>query len=124
MPTVTATTTARTLQASASNAAGATTTGTALDLCTDLGLHVTAKVTNGATGPTVPCTFRLEVSNDNSTWFTHYEAAAQTGNNVVTEWSFSLGPEIMYVRSVFTGNTGQAVTVVCVGHELTSLSST
>ena len=123
MATITATATARTLQASASNAAAGTTTGTALDLRTDLGLLVTAKVTNGATGPTVACTFRLETSNDNSTWFTYFEATAQTGNNVVTQWAVTLGPEVMYCRSAFTGNTGQAVTVICHGQELTSLSS-
>ena len=123
MATITATSTARTLQSSSSNAAAGTTTGTALDLRTDLGLLVTARVTNGGTGPTIGCTFRIEVSNDNSAWFTHFEAVAQTGNNVVTDWSVTLGPEVMYARSVFTGNTGQAVTVVAVGHELTSLSS-
>jgi len=118
----TATKTARTLQSSTSNAAGATTTGSAVDLTTALGLHVTAKVTNGATGPTVGCTFRIEISNNNSTWRPHFEAVAQTGNSVVTDWSVALGPEIMYARSVFTGNTGQSVTVEAFGHEFTSIS--
>lgn len=117
----TATKTARTLQSSASNAAGGTTTGSSIDLTTALGMQVTAKVTNGATGPTVACTFKIEISNNNSAWKTHFEAAARTGNSVVTEWSVTVGPEIMYARSVFTGNTGQAVTVEAFGHELTSI---
>ena len=61
----TATKTARTLQASASNGAGATATGTAVDLRTAVGdALVTALVTNGATGPALPCQFIVQVSND------------------------------------------------------------
>jgi hypothetical protein len=113
--------TARSLQASASNGAGSTTTGTALDISTKYGLGVTAQVTNGATGPTVACTFSLEVSNDNSVWRTYFSATAATGNSVVTNWALNLGPEWLYVRSKFTGNTAQAVTVECLGHELTTV---
>jgi hypothetical protein len=100
-----ATKTARTLQASASNAAGATATGTALDLTTKYGLLVTGQVTNGATGPTVACTFSIEVSNDNSVWRPFFSGTAALGNAVVTNWTVSIGPEVMYVRSKFTGNT-------------------
>jgi hypothetical protein len=117
----TAVKTARTLQASASNGAGSTTTGSAVNLTTALGMTVTAKVTNGGTGPTVGCTFSLEISNDNSAWKTYVSALAPTTNSAVTEWAYTLGPEIMYVRSKFSGNTGQAVTVEAFGHELTSI---
>lgn len=116
-----ATKTARTLQASATNAAGSTTTGSSLDQTTSLGLAVTAKVTNGATAPTVGCTFRVEVSNDNSTWRTFSEQLAGTDNAGVYDFAVELSAAWMYVRTVFTGNAGQDVTVEAFAHELTSI---
>ena len=123
MATTTATTTARTFQASTSNSAGSTATGSSVDLRTALGCLVTAKVTNGATGPTVPCSVRVDVSTDNSAWKTFALATAQVGNSIVTEFAFDLPASVMYARTVFTGNTAQAVTVEAFGHELTSLST-
>lgn len=113
--------TARTLQSSASNAAAGTTTGTALDLTSKYGGLATLKVANGATGPTVACSARLEVSHDNSTWKTFFQATAAAGNSAVTEWAIEIPPSVMYLRSVFSGNTGQAVTVEALFSELTSL---
>ena len=112
---------ARTLQASATNTAGSTTTGTGLDCRADFGMLVTAKITNGATGPTVACTFYLEVSHDNTNWKTFVAATAQLGNSVVTEWAVDLPATVAYCRSRFSGNTGQSVTVECLGSEWTTL---
>lgn len=118
----TANKTARTLQSSATQAAGAATTGTAIDLTAAMGLAVTAKITNGATAPTTGCTFRLEVSNDNVNWKTFIQQTAGLDNNGVYEFVAELGPAWMYARSVFAGNTGQSVTIESFGHELTSLA--
>lgn len=118
----TATKTARTLQASASNSAGGTTTGTAVDLTTALGLAGTAKVTNGGTGPTVGCDFVIEVSNDNSDWHEWTRQTAGTTASTTYYFPFDLPAPIRYARSKFTGNTGQAVTVECDGHEFTSIA--
>ena len=60
----TATKTSRTLQSSTANAAAATTTGATINLSTSLGMVVTAKITNGATGPTVGCDFVLQISRN------------------------------------------------------------
>lgn len=107
-------------QASASNSAAGTTTGTAADLTASDGCEINAKCTNGATGPTLPCRYRVQVSNDNSTWYDYYSETAQTGNNVVTTFQpVYLGPEVMYARTVFDSNTGQAVTVVSDGMKVT-----
>ena len=78
-------------------------------------------MTNGSTGPTAPCVARLEVSHDSSTWKTFFRATAQLGNSAVTEWAVEIPPSVMYLRSVFSGNTGQAVTVEALVSELTSL---
>ena len=114
--------TARTLQASATNTAGSTTTGTALDTRAGFGMLITGKITNGATGPTVACNFILEVSHDNTNFKTFISATSQLGNAVVTEWVVDLPPTCSYVRSKFVGNTGQSVTVECLGSEWTTLS--
>lgn len=116
-----ATKTARTFQSSASNGAGATTTGSAVTLTTALGCLITAKITNGATGPTVGCDFVVEVSNDNSAWKTYSRQTVGVANNAVAEFTVDLPPATMYARSKFTGNTGQSVTVEAFGHELTSI---
>jgi hypothetical protein len=118
-----ATKNARTLQASTSNAAGATTTSASLSQTTANGLSIQARITNGATGPTLPCGVRVEVSQDGSTnWRQRTPIVlADLGNNIVTDIPFDIPAPIMHVRVVFTGNTGQAVTVEALGHELTTV---
>lgn len=118
----TANKTARTLQSSVSNGTGATTTGSAVNIGTALGMLVTGKITNGATGPTLPCSFYVEVSIDGSAWKTYSRQDAGTTNAAVYEFTVDLPPATMQVRSKFTGNTAQAVTVESFGHELTSIA--
>jgi hypothetical protein len=111
-----------TIVASASNAAGATTRGT-LTLATKYGGIITAKIANGATGPTVQCEGRILVSHEDTLptaasagadWKTVWRFGGGTANNAITEQSFTFGPEIRHVQMEFTGNTGQAVTVEAV----------
>lgn len=113
--------TSRTLQSSASNAAGGTATGSPLDLTSALGGTLTAKVTNGATGPTIACSLYIELSADNSNWKLFRQYVALLGNNIVTEFAVEIPASVMYLRTRFSGNTGQGVTVEAFLHELTSL---
>lgn len=120
MTTTTVTKAARTVVASASNAAGATTRGT-VDLRTALGGLLTLKITNGGTGPTVQCEGRVLVAHDTGAtptaasagadWKTVWRFGGGTTISAVTEQSFDFGPEVMHLEVEFTGNTGQAVTV-------------
>ena len=121
--TTIATKTARTFQTSVSNSAADTTTGTGVNLTTALGCTITAKITNGATGPTIGCNFRIDISVDNSNWkqYVLYDGSANTVNNGVYELAYDLPAPVMYARTVFTGNTAEAVTVEAFGHELTSM---
>ena len=120
---MTATKNARAFQASASNAAGATATGTAVDLRTALGCTICGIITNGATGPTVACSMRVEISNDGTNFTIFSNEISAVGNNVITNMQpVILPPETMYARTIFTGNTGQTVTVIAYGHELTSVA--
>lgn len=116
-----ATKTSRTLVASASNGAGATTNGTELDLSTRYGAGVCAKITNGATGPTVGCDFVVYVGEASGTKREFSRQTAPTTNNAVTEFVVDVPPWAMFVNVTFTGNTAQAVTVECYAQELTSL---
>lgn len=118
-----ATKTAKTFQSPVSNTSGSTTTGTAVNLTTGYGCLVTAKITNGATGPTVACDFVVNVSNDNfsADLIEVFRATAGTANNGIYYFSFELPACVMYANTVFTGNTGQAVTVQCTGEELTTI---
>lgn len=115
--------TAKTFQSSASNSAGGTTTGSTIDLRTSYGCLMTSRITNGVTGPTVACDFVVQVSNDNFSSDTKeiFRATADKSNSAVTTFQFEIPASVMYARSVFTGNTGQSVTVECTGHELTQV---
>lgn len=116
-----ATKTSRTLQASASNAAGATTDGTELNLSTGYGALVCGKITNGATGPTVGCDFVVYVGEATGVRREFSRQTAGTSNNGVAEFAVEVPPAAMFVNVRFTGNTGQAVTVECFAQELTGV---
>jgi hypothetical protein len=117
----TATKNARTLQSSASNAAGATTNGATWNLTTAFGGIITALITNGGTGPTVGCDFVVQVSTDGAAWKEHTRQTAGLVAGAAYPFSIDVPAGVMYARVQFAGNTGQAVTVEAFGHELTSI---
>jgi hypothetical protein len=101
------------VQASASNGAGSTTTGSWIDI-RSYKPSILAKVTNGGTGPTVPCTCTVDLSPDNGS--TVYAGAggsftAGIASSTPYAFGFDLPPDTMYARTVFSGNIGQAVTI-------------
>lgn len=113
----------KTVVASASNSAAGTTRGR-LDLTAETGdIYggiITAKITNGATGPTVPCKINVLISHETtlptagsagSDWKTLASFTATATNNAVLEQYWTFGPEVRHIEIEFTGNTGQAVTV-------------
>lgn len=129
--TITATKTAKTIVASATNTAGSTTRGT-LDLRTALGALVTLKITNGGTGPTVQCEGRVLVAHNDSTtptaasagtdWKTIFVFGGGTTNSAVTEQHIVIPTAAQHVEVEFTGNTAQSVTVEAYAAELTALA--
>lgn len=110
-----------TLQASASNTAGSTTTSSSLNLTTAYGAVIMAMITNGGTGPAVGCSVTINVSSDNSTWKQFATATAGTANSGVYRFTFELPPPVMYAQVVFTGNTGQTVTVEAFAQSLDTI---
>ena len=135
MPTITANKNAVTLiAAGTSNAAGATTRGTA-DLRTTAGESLlTVKITNGGTGPTAQAVVRvLAAHNEGATpaaasagadWKTIFpEVGNGTTANTVGEWMFRISAGVMHLEVEVTGNTGQAVTCEAFLSRLTSYAS-
>ena len=132
MTTSTLTLTARTLIASQSNAADATKRGT-LDLRGKQGGLLTARITNGGTGPTLACQMIVSHAvNDGSTpaagaigadWRRMYTFAGTTTNNDVTEWTLDI-PPCQHLQVEMGGNTGQAVTVEALFTEYSAVEST
>jgi len=113
----------KTVVASTSNAAAGTTRGR-LDLTGEAGdIYggiITAKITNGASGPTIPCRINVLISHETalpsagsagSDWKTLASFTATTTNNAVLEQYWTFGPETRHLEIEFTGNTGQTVTV-------------
>lgn len=123
--------TARTIVASASNAAAGTTRGT-IDLeAAQGGGYLTLKMTNGATGPTVQCQANVLIAHNatlpaaasaGADWKTIASYGGGVTANDVTEIGMPIDPAIMALEVEFTGNTGQAVTVEAYLSELTSVS--
>ena len=104
--------TAKTIQASTSNSAGSTTTGTAASVSTGGGGVLMARVTNGATGPTLGAVVTvLGGYPGGSTDRTLYQQLCQTTANAVTDVVLPIDAGIASINVVFSGNTGQAVTV-------------
>ena len=132
MATITLTKTARTIVASTSNAAGSTTRGT-LDLRTAQGGLLTAKITNGGTGPTVAPTVTVSVAHnagatpsagaEGADWKRLYQFAGDTTASSVNQWSIDVPPGVMHLQVAFADNTGQAVTVEAYLSEITSAAS-
>lgn len=94
-----------------SQAAAASTTGSTIDMTNDYELALSARITNGGTGPTIPARIDVQVSHDNSVWFT-YGTLVQGGTTssgvyenscTLTGWN--------YARLYSTANTAQAVTL-------------
>ena len=118
----TATKTFRTLVAAGtSNAAGDTTTGTTWNLSSALGGLLTASVTNGGASPTVGCDLVVQVSGDGTSWKEYTRQSSSLTASGVTAFAVELPAGVMQARALFTGNTGQAVTVEAFGQELTSI---
>ena len=126
----TATKTARTLVASASNGAGSTTRGR-LDLTSAFGGTLTLKITNGATGPTVQAVANVLIAHNavqpaagsaGTDWKTIFSVGNGTTANAIGEWSLDIPIGVMQLEVEFTGNTAQAVTVEAYFSELTSVS--
>jgi hypothetical protein len=101
------------LQASATNSAGGTTTGSWVNVSATYGGEVAAKVTNGATGPTLPCEFYLDTSPDNGTTVYAQRGYGKAGvaNDGVYTFFVPVPFGTRYIRTRFTGNTAQSVTV-------------
>jgi hypothetical protein len=113
-----------TVQASASNTAGSTTTSAWLDVSGDYDAEVVGKITNGATGPTLACSVYLETIDAAETSGAEVRVDAATGmlgNSVVTSFRLSVPRGALKIRTVFTGNTGQTVTIVAFAERVTAI---
>jgi hypothetical protein len=91
-------------------AGAADTTSSAIDMRTEYGATAVIKLTNGATGPTVPAQVQIQVSPDNSNWYNFGgDCVGSTTNNGIYQFMVDIPPGF-YVRSVAGSNTGQNVT--------------
>lgn len=109
------------IAAATSNSAGGTTSGTEQNLSTALGGILTARITNGGTGPTVAASVVVFVGSATGEKRELTRATSNTGNSVVTDLVFDIPPGVMFLNVDVTGNTGQAVTCEVFLQELTGL---
>ena len=86
-------------------------TGAAVTLDDGYGAQIHIKLTNGATGPTVAAQVQIQVSADNSEWYSFGgPLVGSVTNSAVSSWSVEIPIGVEYVRTVQGSNTGQNVT--------------
>lgn len=99
--------------ASTANTAGSTTNGSWIDVSGAYEGTVTFTATNGATGPTIGATVKLQRSDDSGG--TNIKTFAQithdNSNSATADYAVPLPAGVSFLRCVVTGNTGQTVTV-------------
>ncbi len=134
MTTTTLTKAVRTIIAAAtSNAAGATTLGTPVDLRTALGGLITIKTTNGGTLGAQAVISILGAHSASGTaptaavanvdWKTLYQVGTGLVASTVNEWSYRVPESVMWVNVVITGNTTNAVTIESFMSEVSAAAS-
>jgi hypothetical protein len=133
--TTTLTKTPRTLIAAAtSNAAGATTEGTPVDMRTKHGGILTAKIANGATGPAIQATIQVLIAHNSGAtptgaaegadWKLIYELPGGVSANAISRIKgLQIDAGVMHLHVRGTGNTGQAVTLEAFLSEITDAQS-
>ncbi len=104
-----------TFKASATNADGATTSGSELDKTAGYDLTICGKVTNGGTGPTTPCMLKIYSGETSGKKRLMTTLVFDKGDGVVSERSYEVPDSWMFVNVDFVGNTGEDVTVECYG---------
>ena len=78
---------------------------------TNLGCLWTLRGTNGGTGPTVGCSWQVDVSYDGAAWRQYAGGTFGVANSTSYDAVVELGIAVMHTRVTFFGNTGQSVTV-------------
>lgn len=110
------------IAAATSNAAGATTNGTELDLSTKYGGLLNVRITNGATGPTIGPDVVVYTGSATGEKREFSRQTGPTTNNAVTDFPVEIPPGVMFLNLDVTGNTGQAVTIEAFFQELTGIA--
>ncbi len=97
-----------TMTASAGNA-----TSSSVNLTDSRGAVCDIKLTNGATGPTIPAQVQVEVSEDDSNYYAFGgPLKGNTDNNGIESWGgIAIPASARHVRFVSGSNTGQDVTM-------------
>jgi len=99
------------------------TTSSAVTLDDGYGAALHIKLTNGATGPTIPAQVQIQASGDNSEWYDIGGIlVGGTGNAEVVSWGSIVIPiGVEFLRLVGGSNTGQNVTVDADLSEVTAI---
>jgi len=90
------------------------TTSSAQDLSAVYESQVDIKITNGATGPTVPAQCQIQVAADSGgTLYVNFGGplVANLGNSIVTSWSIDIPIGVASLQLVAGSNTAQNVTI-------------
>lgn len=108
--------------AAGTTTATSTTTGSTIDLRAKHGTLLTGKITNGATAPSTPARFQVEISTDGVTFYRVLDALGPSTNNGERVFEWWLRPEVMRARVLIDNSAGnQDVTHEAEGHTIDTL---
>lgn len=99
-----------TIRASASVSASTTVTDTSVDLRSVYGGVLTWKITNG-TAPTTAPTIEVQISHDNSNFYTHTIVAGNITASSALSGPVTIPVAVMYLRTVCTGGATNGSTM-------------
>lgn len=113
--------TAKTLRASASLAAGASSSATEWNMSTAYGGLVGCKFTNGGSAPTTAPVVNVYVGEATGVKRLFYSGAGDTTASSVTDIVVEVPPSAMFVNVTVVGGATNAVTAEVYGQELTGV---
>jgi len=132
MSTATPTKTARTLIAAGTSVVAATPQRAVLDLKSTFGGLLSVKITNGATGPTLPASVIVSIAHNatlpsagalGADWKKFQKVTHNVTANSIGEWVFQIPQGVMGLQVEIGENTVQNVTGEAYLSELTSINN-
>lgn len=109
------------LAATSITTSGGAISGTASSQTTAYGGQLIVRFTNGASAPTVAPSCTVNVSGDNTTYYTQATVYGDTTASSTNDYVIDIGPGIQYVNVTFAQATTNAYTGSAYFEELTTV---
>lgn len=107
------------IQASTTPAAGATTTGSSINLTAGYGGELVWKITNGS-APTSTPSVEIQVSPDGTAWYRLFLVSGDLTASSVNSGAYPIGVGTMFLRSLVTSGATNGSTMIVTLEQITA----